>query len=61
MAERFDYDYSDKELKQIATRVKSLSQLASQTHVIFNNNKSYYAPDAAGRFRKIVSKPPAHS
>jgi uncharacterized protein YecE (DUF72 family) len=54
VAERFDYDYSNAELKEIATRVKELSRGADEVHIVFNNNKSSYAPDAAGRFRRLV-------
>jgi uncharacterized protein YecE (DUF72 family) len=55
VAERFDYKYSGKELEEIAHRAEDLSELASETHVIFNNNKSNYAPLAARRFRKLVA------
>ena len=54
MAERFDYDYPDAELEQIADRARGLSQIAMDTHIIFNNNKGSYAPDAAARFQRIV-------
>lgn len=59
VAERFDYDYSDRELKQIADRAKCLSELAIDTHIIFNNNKGNYAPKAAERFQRIVASQPA--
>ncbi|HEX4590703.1 MAG TPA: DUF72 domain-containing protein, partial [Gemmataceae bacterium] len=52
--DRFDYDYSTKELKEIAGRAEQLAEVAGTTHIIFNNNKSDYAPRAALRFRKIV-------
>jgi uncharacterized protein YecE (DUF72 family) len=55
VAERFDYDYSAKELEEIAKRAEGLADVAGETHVIFNNNKSYYAPHAASRFRKITA------
>jgi uncharacterized protein YecE (DUF72 family) len=55
VAERFDYQYSNKELEELAQRAEHLGELATEIHVIFNNNKSSYAPDAAGRFRKIVA------
>lgn len=59
VAERFDYDYSDRELKEIADRAKGLSELAIDTHIIFNNNKGNYAPKAAERFQRIVAVQPA--
>jgi uncharacterized protein YecE (DUF72 family) len=58
VAERFDYDYSDRELKQIAERANGLSELAIDTHIIFNNNKGNYAPKAAERFQRIVASLP---
>jgi uncharacterized protein YecE (DUF72 family) len=59
VAERFDYDYSDAELRQIARRARGLAELAIDTHIIFNNNKSNYAPKAAVRFQEIVARAPA--
>jgi uncharacterized protein YecE (DUF72 family) len=56
VAERFDYDYSTKELREIAGRAEQLAEVVRDTHVIFNNNKSNYAPRAAARFRKIVEQ-----
>ena len=54
VAARFDYDYSDEELEEIAARAGRLATLAAETHVIFNNNKSNYAPRAAERFQQIA-------
>jgi len=61
VAARFDYDYSDKELEEIAERALGLSDIAIDTHIIFNNNKSNYAPKAAERFRRVVATQPATS
>ena len=55
VAERFDYNYSLKELHEIADRAAVLAAKARDTHVLFNNNRSDYAPKAAGKFRKIVA------
>lgn len=54
--ERFDYQYTTKEVKEIAARAETLATLASETHVVFNNNKSSYAPKAAERFRQVVGE-----
>jgi uncharacterized protein YecE (DUF72 family) len=54
VAERFDYDYSIKELHEIADRAAEMAEVAGTTHIIFNNNKSDYAPRAAARFRRMV-------
>jgi uncharacterized protein YecE (DUF72 family) len=52
VAARFDYDYSDEEIAEVADRSKKLSQEARDVHVIFNNNNLDYAPRAALRLRK---------
>jgi uncharacterized protein YecE (DUF72 family) len=55
VAERFDYDYSESELEEIATRAAHLAESASEVHVLYNNNKGNYALRAAGRTRAIVA------
>lgn len=37
-SERFNYDYSDAELHDLATGIRRLSEFVPTTHVIFNNN-----------------------
>ena len=37
-SDRFNYDYPDDELAELAPRIEGLAQGALQTHVIFNNN-----------------------
>lgn len=37
-SERFNYDYSEAELAEVAGQVQGLSAQASATHVVFNNN-----------------------
>jgi uncharacterized protein YecE (DUF72 family) len=37
-SERFNYDYSDAELAELARQVRRLAALAATTHVVFNNN-----------------------
>jgi uncharacterized protein YecE (DUF72 family) len=56
VAERFDYDYSDAELTEIAGRAEQLAGIATDTHINFNNNTGRYAPDAAARFQRIVAR-----
>ena len=36
--DRFNYDYSEKELAEIATRVAELSQAVPVVHAVMNNN-----------------------
>jgi uncharacterized protein YecE (DUF72 family) len=54
VAERFDYDYDLRELREIGERAQELAQDAEQVHVMFNNNARDLAPKAAYRMRKDV-------
>ena len=62
VAARFNYDYSDAEIDEVAARSERLAGKAKEVHVIFNNNARDYAPHAALRLRKalgqLVSSPP---
>jgi uncharacterized protein YecE (DUF72 family) len=62
VATRFNYDYSDAEIDEVAARSERLAGKAKEVHVIFNNNARDYAPHAALRLRKalgqLVSAPP---
>lgn len=65
VAKRFDYDYSDKEIEEVAERTRKLASEAEEVHVVFNNNNLDYAPRAAIRLRKAlgqnVATPPAET
>jgi uncharacterized protein YecE (DUF72 family) len=54
VATRFDYDYSDEELKEVYQDVERMTGQAKDIHVIFNNNRSNYAPKAAERFKTLL-------
>ena len=56
VAERFNYDYSDAELREVATRVGKLAEGTREVHVVYNNNASNYAPSAALRFREMLGQ-----
>jgi uncharacterized protein YecE (DUF72 family) len=58
VAERFDYDYSQKELEEISERAGSLAEEAEQVHVMFNNNARELAPKAARALRGILGQDP---
>jgi uncharacterized protein YecE (DUF72 family) len=62
VAARFDYDYSDEEIVEVAERSKKLARKTRELHVIFNNNNLDYAPRAAARLRvalgQLFSAPP---
>ena len=52
VAERFDYDYSPDEVKEIAERLRKVDKEVERLHVIANNNRSNYAPKLAEALRK---------
>ena len=62
VAARFNYNYSDAEIAEVAERTQTLTRGAKEVHVIFNNNARDYAPHAALRLRKalgqLVALPP---
>lgn len=62
VAARFNYDYNEGEISEVADRSKRLAQEARDVHVVFNNNALDFAPRAALRLRKalkqVVATPP---
>ena len=56
VAKRFDYDYSDKEIEEVADRSRRLANEAKEAHIVFNNNNLDYAPRAAIRLRKALGQ-----
>jgi len=56
VATRFNYDYSDEEIEEIADRSTRLAKQAPEVHVVFNNNALDYAPHAALRLRKALKQ-----
>jgi uncharacterized protein YecE (DUF72 family) len=58
VAERFGWDYSDDELREVAGRVGALSDQAQDTRVMFNNNRGADAPTSALRFRELLGQDP---
>ena len=58
VAERFAYDYSAEELREIAGRAGKLDQEAENVHVMFNNNARELAPKAARSLRGILGQDP---
>jgi uncharacterized protein YecE (DUF72 family) len=56
VAARFDYDYDEKEIGDVAKRSRKLAREARELHVIFNNNNLDYAPRAAVRLRKALGQ-----
>ena len=56
VAARFDYDYSESEIAEVAQRSRKLAKKSRELHVIFNNNNLDYAPHAALRLRKALGQ-----
>lgn len=56
VATRFNYDYSAKEIEEVADRSQDLASQAEEVHVVFNNNALDYAPRAAIRLRKALGQ-----
>jgi len=64
VAARFNYDYSDKEIGEVAQRARKLAEKADKVHVVFNNNALDFAPRAASRLRTALGqilKPPSQT
>ena len=56
VAARFNYNYSDDEIGEIAQRARTLAQEAKEVHVVFNNNALDYAPHGAARMRAALGQ-----
>ena len=56
VATRFNYDYSDKEIDELAERSRKLAREVKDVHVVFNNNNLDYAPRAAMRLRAALGQ-----
>jgi uncharacterized protein YecE (DUF72 family) len=56
VAARFNYDYTDEEVKEVADRSEKLAREARKVHVVFNNNALDYAPRAGERLRKALGQ-----
>jgi len=54
VAARFNYNYRDDEVDDVAERSWQLAREADEVHVVFNNNALDYAPRAAIRLRKAL-------
>jgi len=51
-SDRFNYDYSDAELGELATRIVEIAKQVALTHVVFNNN---YEDQGQRNARKLIS------
>ena len=55
-SQRFDYDYRDEELREIADAVLTLAPKASTTHVLFNNNYQDQGQRGAAALARLLSE-----
>ena len=58
VAERFGWEYTDDELREIGRRVEGMAEQAGAVHVAFNNNRGRDAPSSARRFRQLMGQDP---
>jgi uncharacterized protein YecE (DUF72 family) len=56
VAARFNYDYKNDEIAEVAKRSRRLGRDARELHVVFNNNALDYAPRAAARLRAALGQ-----
>ena len=56
VAERFNYEYSEKEIQGMAKRAENIVKHADELHMVYNNNASNYAPKAALALQKALAK-----
>ncbi|MEP6820899.1 MAG: DUF72 domain-containing protein [Chthoniobacterales bacterium] len=56
VAARFNYNYSDAEIAEVAQRSRKLAERAQLVNVVFNNNALDYAPHAALRLRDALKQ-----
>jgi uncharacterized protein YecE (DUF72 family) len=56
-SQRFDYDYRDHELEEIAGEVRKLAPKAQTTHVLFNNNYQDQGQRGAAALSNLLHEP----
>ena len=56
-SQRFDYDYSEDELREIAHEVLELAPKAKTTHILFNNNYQDQGQRGAATLAKLLGAP----
>jgi uncharacterized protein YecE (DUF72 family) len=57
-SQRFDYDYDETELQQIAVEVKDIAQKVDATHVLFNNNYQDQGQRGARTLNQLLASAP---
>jgi uncharacterized protein YecE (DUF72 family) len=54
VADRFNYLYNEEELREIAAVAVNLGLKAENVHIVFNNNRSNYAPKSTEQLQRIL-------
>src|ERR1041385_1898472 len=54
VAERFDHDYSEAEVRELTDRVLKIEEQVKELHIVANNKRSNYAPKLAERIQKLL-------
>lgn len=57
-SDRFNYDYPQEELSELAGQVRRLSQAALATHVVFNNNMEDQGQRNAATMARLIAELP---
>ena len=57
-SDRFNYDYPDQELGELAGQVRRVSHAALKTHVVFNNNMEDQGQRNAATMARLMAEPP---
>ena len=55
-SQRFDYDYREDELEEIATDIRQLAPKAQRVHVLFNNNYQDQGQRGAAALTQLLAK-----
>jgi uncharacterized protein YecE (DUF72 family) len=56
VADRFNHDYTEEEIRSIADRIIEIEPQVKRLHAAANNNRSNYAPNAALRIQALLEE-----
>jgi uncharacterized protein YecE (DUF72 family) len=56
VADRFNHDYTDPEVREITNRMLEIEPEVKRLHAAANNNRSNYAPKAALRIKQLMEE-----
>ena len=55
-SDRFNYDYEDLELREVAQKLAQLSSKVGSTHAVFNNNMEDQGQRNAGTLQRLMAQ-----